>query len=128
MAAIAMHAFILLAIGPFGQNSNSVVWPWNIAMICFLLILFWHCRTCRPGNCLAREGVYQRIVLVAFRDRAGVELLQSVGGYLSSALYSGVRNTARHLCDGCLEGPPPEADRGAYLSEQQAGNEHSDSA
>ena len=40
-AAIAMHGFILLAIGPLGQSSNSVVWPWNVAMIGFVIILFW---------------------------------------------------------------------------------------
>ena len=38
--AIAMHVFILIAIGPLGLNFNTVVWPWNLAMIAFLLILF----------------------------------------------------------------------------------------
>ena len=33
------HVFSLLAIGPLGQNWNSVVWPWNVEMpiLCFLL-------------------------------------------------------------------------------------------
>lgn len=35
-----MHLFILFVIGPLGHNYNPVVWPWNIAMICFCLILF----------------------------------------------------------------------------------------
>jgi hypothetical protein len=37
---IAMHVFILIAIGPLGQRHNTVVWPWNVAMIAFRLILF----------------------------------------------------------------------------------------
>ncbi len=36
---IIMHVFILLVIGPFGINYNIIVWPWNIAMICFLYVL-----------------------------------------------------------------------------------------
>ncbi len=38
--AIGMHVAILIAIGPLGVNFNAVVWPWNVAMIAFLLILF----------------------------------------------------------------------------------------
>src|SRR5262249_26243386 len=38
--AVAMHAFILLSIGPLGLNWNSVVWPWNIAMIFLVVRLF----------------------------------------------------------------------------------------
>lgn len=39
-AAIFMHAFVLLAVGPLGQNYNTVVWPWNVAMIAILVVLF----------------------------------------------------------------------------------------
>jgi len=38
---IGMHIFILLLISPTGLNYNSIVWPWNIAMILFLFILFY---------------------------------------------------------------------------------------
>ena len=37
-----MHLFILFVIGPLGHNYNPVVWPWNIAMICFCFILFYN--------------------------------------------------------------------------------------
>lgn len=37
---IGMHLFILCLISPIGLNYNSIVWPWNIAMILFLYILF----------------------------------------------------------------------------------------
>jgi hypothetical protein len=91
---IAMHAFILLAIGPFGSNSNSVVWPWNIAMICFLLILFRQQPELSAREILwPREGVYQRVVLALFGILPALSFFNLWDGYLSSALYSGVRNT-----------------------------------
>ncbi|MFC6877103.1 hypothetical protein [Flavobacterium myungsuense] len=37
---IVMHIFILLLISPTGLNYNSIVWPWNIAMILFLYVIF----------------------------------------------------------------------------------------
>jgi hypothetical protein len=39
-AAVAMHASILLALGPFGRNANVIVWPWNVWMpvIAFILL------------------------------------------------------------------------------------------
>lgn len=40
LSVISMHIFILFALGPLGHNYNPVVWPWNIAMICFSLVLF----------------------------------------------------------------------------------------
>lgn len=37
---IALHLFILMMIGPLGNNHNMVVWPWNIQMIILLWLLF----------------------------------------------------------------------------------------
>lgn len=37
---IAMHLFNLIVLGPFGLQYNKVVWPWNIAMIFFLCLIF----------------------------------------------------------------------------------------
>ena len=36
-----MHFFILLMIGPWGEDWNSVVYPWNVVMMSLLVILFW---------------------------------------------------------------------------------------
>ena len=93
--AFAMHGFILLTIGPFGHSSNNVVWPWNIAMLCFLMILFWN----RP-ELTVREivwphnGIYQRIVLLLFGIAPILSFFNLWDGYLSSALYAGTRNTS----------------------------------
>ena len=39
-----MHSCILLMLGPLGQNFNSAVWPWNIAMMLFVVLAFSGCR------------------------------------------------------------------------------------
>lgn len=36
-----MHAFIMLLLGPLGHSINSVVWPWNAAVVAALWLLFW---------------------------------------------------------------------------------------
>lgn len=37
---IGMHLSILILIGPFGLSYNSVIWPWNLAMISILIIIY----------------------------------------------------------------------------------------
>lgn len=37
---ILTHAFALVFLGPWGHNYNWVVWPWNLAMVAFVLSLF----------------------------------------------------------------------------------------
>jgi hypothetical protein len=39
-AAMAVHGFSLLVLGPLGHNYNWVVWPWNLAMPALLWVLF----------------------------------------------------------------------------------------
>lgn len=86
--AVAMHLGILLALGPFGRVANSVIWPWNIAMIGFVGVVF------RQTNIAWQEvmrprSVAQGFVLILF----GILPMLSFWGwwdkYLSFALYSG---------------------------------------
>ena len=89
-AAIGMHLSILALLGPVGQGWNSVVWPWNLAMIAFDILLFWNIGAV-PLKKLVwnRKFAYHGVILVLF----GLLPLLSLGGYydkyLSSALYSG---------------------------------------
>lgn len=39
--ALVIHAVILFYLSPFMLNHNSIVYPWNFAMMSFVLILFW---------------------------------------------------------------------------------------
>ena len=38
--AAILHTGTLLFLGPFGHDVNKTVWPWNIAMIALIIILF----------------------------------------------------------------------------------------
>ncbi len=40
--AIITHLFILIYLSPLGISSNSVVYPWNLGMVLFVIILFWN--------------------------------------------------------------------------------------
>jgi hypothetical protein len=117
----AMHFFILLSIGPLGQGSNSVVWPWNIAMICFLMILFWKQPDVSVSEVLwPREGVYQRIILVLFGVMPILSFFNMWDGYLSSALYSGVRNTGVvYVADALKDRLPKQIVEHVYPSNKQ---------
>jgi hypothetical protein len=88
--ALGMHAFLLACLGPTGHNYNSVVWPWNVAMVLFVLILFW--RT--PGlGALAvlwpRRCPPARVALLLFGIVPGLHVFGLADAYLSAALYSG---------------------------------------
>jgi uncharacterized membrane protein YphA (DoxX/SURF4 family) len=88
--ALCMHAFILFAIGPLGQDVNTVVWPWNIAMMGSVVLLFWRTRGFRVKDVvIPSTSPLHAVVLLLF----GVMPLFSFFGlwdsYLSASLYSG---------------------------------------
>jgi uncharacterized membrane protein YphA (DoxX/SURF4 family) len=86
VAAVAMHVFILIALSPWGQNYNHVVWPWNIAMVAAVVILFW--KSNEPAKqILWGDGPIHVAILLLF----GIAPLLSLFGlwdhYLSAAMY-----------------------------------------
>jgi hypothetical protein len=119
LAAIAMHVFILITIGPFGRGVNAVVWPWNLAMIAFLLILFFR-RTEDPAPrdiIWGRAFAFQKIVLVLFALMPALSFFNLWDHYLSSALYSGNRNSGVvYLSDVVFDRLPDEIED--YVTEE----------
>jgi hypothetical protein len=90
LAAI-IHIMALLLLGPLGHNINLVIWPWNLAMIVLLLVLFGS-KECAslPGawSELRRSGLSLLIVTLF----GLLPLLCFFGcwdSYFSFALYSG---------------------------------------
>lgn len=90
LAAIGMHLFILMALGPLGHNYNSIVWPFNI--ICIFLL----CNLFLTGNSFT--GPIQMIKTLSLSERAFALLLILLPSlsflglwdhYLSFAFYSG---------------------------------------
>jgi uncharacterized membrane protein YphA (DoxX/SURF4 family) len=88
--ATIMHVFILFVLSPLGHNYNPVVWPWNVAMILFAFILFFH---------ESAEGVKQlksvfqfnstKIVIGLFVMMPLLNFFNLWDSYLSHNLYSG---------------------------------------
>jgi hypothetical protein len=91
VGAILMHVFILFSIGPWGHDWNSVVWPWNVAMMVFDLILFWRApdnpslfAVLKPGG-----SAFRTAVLDLFAFMPALNFFGMWDSYLSSSLYSG---------------------------------------
>jgi hypothetical protein len=117
--AIAMHVFVLVAIGPLGRNLNAVVWPWNLAMIAFLLILFFK-RTEEPAPrdiVWGQAFAFQKIVLVLFAVMPVLSLFDLWDHYLSSALYSGnINSGVLYLNDAVFDRLPDQIED--YVTEE----------
>ena len=83
-----MHLSILWWLGPWRTNWNYVVWPWNILMIGFLILLFWRQRGWNLRD-VVRSHVYAKAIAIAF----GLVPLLSLAGvwdaYLGFSLYTG---------------------------------------
>jgi hypothetical protein len=110
LTLIAMHAFILLSIGPFGHNFNAVVWPWNIAMIVFLLLLYRRSRV-PASEILWGPAIFHRIVVALFALAPALSFFNLWDSYLSAALYSGNKNQgAIYMTEAVANHLPAETD------------------
>jgi hypothetical protein len=108
---IAMHVSILLVLGPLGRGFNAVIWPWNLAMIAFLPILFFR----RSEGAAFRDivwgrgFVFQKVVLVLFGVLPALSFFHLWDDYLSSALYTGNTNAGViYFTDEAFEQLPEE--------------------
>ena len=118
--AVAMHAMILLSIGPFGHHWDASVWPWNVTMMLLVAALFWEV----SGS--VREIVWQprfpfhTVVLVL----CGVMPLLGAFGlwdsYLSAMIYSGNTRQAAVLFTGSVRDKLPVEIR-SHVRERQRG-------
>jgi hypothetical protein len=100
--AAFMHAFIMVCVGPWGNDYNAVVWPWNFAMVAFVLVLFW--RPQDEPSPSAILGPARTLFSPGFALRAAVLILFALmplfgffglwDSYLSSSLYSGATKRA----------------------------------
>jgi hypothetical protein len=115
--AMAMHVFILMLLGPLGRRFNVVIWPWNLAMIAFLLILFFR-RTEDPSIrdiVWGREFAFQKVVVILFGVMPALSFFHLWDAYLSSALYTGNTNSGIvYLSDDAFEQLPQEFDGRVY--------------
>ena len=58
---------ILASVGPWGHNYNNVVWPWNVAMGTFVILLFAQEKGVSPKDVLWNgKFAFQMLVLILF--------------------------------------------------------------
>lgn len=80
----AMHVFILFLLGPIGLDYNKVIWPWNIAMIIFLWMIFKH-----EINAKLLWKNTSKLVALFWILLPAMNFTDWWDNYLSSNLYSG---------------------------------------
>ncbi len=121
---IAMHAFILLVIGPLGMRYNSVVWPWNVAMVLLLLLLFWAEPTLSAREILWPRGVGLRAVAILLIGICpAFSFFDLWDQELSFALYCTPRNDAElYLSNSLADRLPRPILEHVYLTKQPGTN------
>ena len=87
-ALILMHLFVLVLLGPFGLNYNAVIWPWNVAMIGYLYIIFLY-KNERTVIFKPPFGGWNKLVFVCWGILPLLGLFGYWDGFLSSSIYSG---------------------------------------
>jgi DoxX len=96
IGAVSMHLLILYCLGPWGRGWNTVVWPWNVAMMVFVVVLFGRTRQLMPWQILwPRRFLFARLVLLLFGILPLLNFFDCWDSYLSAALYSGNTPDAR---------------------------------
>lgn len=118
--AVLMHGFVLLAIGPLGHSWNSVVWGWNIAMVLFVIILFWKTEDFSFRDIFrVKITLFQKLVIILFTTMPILSFFNLWDSYLSSSLYSGNINAAKiYISDSVKRKLPNEAQ--SFISESGA--------
>jgi hypothetical protein len=85
--AIVMNALVLLALGPLGQNYDSIVWPWNLWLAIFAVLLFM--RENSPVLPLAWSATAGKVVVTLVLILPVLSFFNLWDGFLSSSYYSG---------------------------------------
>ena len=95
---ILLHVIILILMGPFGNNYNPVVWPWNLMMIILAVLLFSGKTNERFFSIshLFKQPVFY-LVMTLFWILPAFNLVGKWETYLSFSLYSGNNNNAKIL-------------------------------
>ena len=94
--AAVLHGAALLFLGPLGHNTNLVVWPWNLAMIALLIILFGskECASLPQTLRELRRSLCGALVVGLYGLLPAFSFFGWWDSYFSFALYSANLSTA----------------------------------
>lgn len=87
LLAVGTHIFVLALLISSGEN--VVVWPWNIAMILFVVTLFWRDESTGARRLFSSRNGFHALVFILFVILPALSFFDVWDSYLSSALYSG---------------------------------------
>ena len=107
VGAAGLHLFVLLSLGPLGHRWDPAVWPWNVALIALVPLLF-------SGSTLTVVTVIRHLrarapgvaVLVLFGVMPALSFVDLWDSYLSWTLYSGNVRDAVIRVGGSAQVPP----------------------
>ena len=119
VCGVTMHLFILFS-GVVLMHWNSIVWPWNVAMAAFLVLLFWKADFSVTEVLWRNPIVFQKAVLLLFGVLPLLSFLGLWDSYLSASLYSANVPQADIFFRGDVKSqlPPPVQ---KYVQELPAG-------
>jgi hypothetical protein len=87
LLATATHTAILMLL--FLTGENAVVWPWNVAMVLFVWILFWDDKETTGRRIVAGRNPFHLLALLLFAILPSLSLVGLWDSFLSSSIYSG---------------------------------------
>ena len=107
LLALSTHVVILLLFIPIKRN--SVVWPWNVAMASFAVILFWQAKNFSIRDVLLPRGPgIQTVAMILFGVMPLFSFFNLWDSYLSSSLYSvNIASAHRSIDQSTKERLPP---------------------
>jgi hypothetical protein len=108
---VTLHGLSLLFLGPLGHNVNLVVWPWNLAMIVLMFLLFPAAAVEAGGRERWRKLWNERGVMTVLALFCLLPALNHRGwwdSYFSFCLYSGTPARADIYLSAEFRGRLPE--------------------
>ncbi len=84
---ILMHFLILVIFGPFGLNYDLIIWPWNVAMIFFIYVLFISQPTVSIKFPSEKIG-WNTLIIILFGILPALNFFGYWDFFLSSSLFS----------------------------------------
>ncbi len=106
ICAIGMHMFILFS-NIVIHVWNSVVWPWNITMMAFLVVFFWNSDASFAEIVWRNPMPLQKFVLLLFGILPFFSFFGLWDSYLSASLYSANVPEARVVFRGNVKNQLP---------------------
>jgi hypothetical protein len=117
VGALLTHLVVLLLYVPFWRN--KVIWPWNAAMMAFVITLFWRDKSFSARDVLLdRRRVSHALVFTLFVVMPCFGLFGLWDAYLSASLYSGNTSSATfRMSESVCRRLPQRSQRAAEVLE-----------